>query len=185
MPSPNVSLEHSTSSMKHLENVRFFKGCIHAIFQTGSYQHSVLFSSVFSIHKNKDIDLLGEIILYIPQWSLDVSIDIWYTQVIEFFCNKWKNNVLHCQKQQKDNFITKKMPRMPTRDTQFPVKSKLVWPYSLSDLPHQIENACSHLFLDSLHDISHLLLGLELAFINTTTGLLFKQHSFYVGQASH
>lgn len=146
---------------------------------------SVLFSSVFSIHKNKDIDLLGEIILYIPQWSLDVSIDIWYTQVIEFFCNKWKNNVLHCQKQQKDNFITKKMPRMPTRDTQFPVKSKLVWPYSLSDLRHQIENACSHLFLDSLHDISHFLLGLELAFINTTTGLLFKQHSFYVGQASH
>ena len=112
---------------------------------------SVLFSSVFSIHKNKDIDLLGEIILYIPQWGLDVSIDIWYTQVIEFFCNKWENNVLHCQKQQKDNFITKKMPRMPTRDTQFPVKSKLVWPYSLSDLPHQIENACSHLFLDSLH----------------------------------
>lgn len=78
----------------------------------------------------------------------------------------------------KDNFITKKMPRMPTRD-------KLVWPYSLSDLPHQIENACSHLFLDSLHDISHFLLGLELAFINTTTGLLFKQHSFYVSQASH
>ena len=53
------------------------------------------------LHKNKDIDLLGEIILYIPQWGLDFSIDIWYTQVIEFFCNKWKNNVLHCQKQQK------------------------------------------------------------------------------------
>lgn len=65
---------------------------------------SVLFSSVFSIHKNKDIDLLGEIILYIPQWSLDVPIDIWYTQVIEFFCNKWKNSVLHCQKQQKEYY---------------------------------------------------------------------------------
>ena len=85
----------------------------------------------------------------------------------------------------KDNFITKKMPRMPTRDTQFPVKSKLVWPYSLSYLSHQIENACSHLLLDCLHDISHFLLGLELTFINTTTGLLFKQHSLYVGQASH
>lgn len=85
----------------------------------------------------------------------------------------------------KDNFITKKMPRMPTRDTQLTVKSKLVWPYSLSDLPHQIENACSHLSLDSLHDISQFLSGLELAFINTTTGLLFKQHIFYVGQSSH
>lgn len=83
-----------------VSDVRFFKGCIHAIFQTGSYQSSST-TQPFSIHKNKDIDLPGEIILYIPQWSLDVSIDIWYTQVIEFFCNKWKNSVLHCQRQQK------------------------------------------------------------------------------------